>query len=192
MRQPREGDRAPLRELATPLDVPVGKDRERSRQQAHGLAVGTVVERPGGGTLGELDRVIDPVASGCSLATVERDLGELRAGLEALAGRKRLCGRVMEPRAATGAEARVHRVAREGVREPIAARADLVDEPGRRCFLEEGKQCVIGATRHRRQRRDVERFAEHGGGGKRLRARRREALDARANEVADPFRHVAE
>lgn len=173
MREARECDSAPLREPAATLDVPVGQDCERSRQQTDRLSVGAAVERPAGSTLGEFDRVVDAFAAGCSLATVERDLGELRSELQPLALCKRLRGQAVQSCPATGAEACVHRVARKDVREPIAAGADLFDQSGRRGVLSERELRVVGTTRHRGQRRDVERLAEHCGGGERFRARRR-------------------
>ena len=86
----------------------------------------------------------------------------------------------------------MHRIARERVREPVAAGADLFHEPFCRSLLEEREERVVVDAGHSRQRRDVERFTEHRGSGQHLGARRREALDARADEIADPFGYVAE
>jgi hypothetical protein len=89
VRESRERDRALSRERAAAFHVAVGDHRERARQDRYRLLERSFFERERRGTAGQLDGLLSVVSVGGSLATVERDLGEVIVRFESVPFRER-------------------------------------------------------------------------------------------------------
>ena len=139
----------------------------------------------GHGLARRLGAVRDRRLGPADLAGGEEVVGELpgrRAG-----GLERLAGAEVQPRAAGGGGGVVERLAHERVPEREAVDLLRVLEHDRRAqgLLQRPEQLLLRPPGHRRQRREAEVAAEHGGGGQRLDRRGREPREPARDEVLD-------
>ena len=153
VRQPGVGDRARARDPATPFDVGVREELEGAGEERHRLLVGVPLEGPVGCALRKLDRRLDVAAVRGAGTPVQRDLGESRPRVQAIAGRERVRSRPVETGTAAGAESRVDRVARERVGEAVPSSADGLrstrPRPPRRASAPGSRRSVLRPLRAR-------------------------------------------
>ena len=186
-------DRAQLaRAAAAPLDVAVGEDGQSAMVSSARPARRRPSRAP---TPPRAPRARPPPrrrSRRLAGAAVQRDLGELRTGLEALAFGERLRGRTVESGAPARAESCVDRVARECVGEAVpSSRRRSRSTPAAAASSSVCSSISGAPSRDRLELRCPNASPSTAAAASTL-ARRRKALDARSHHVADPFGNVAE